>query len=55
MGIKISDFAILPQEMRSVSCAASKPKPVEAAGTTKSQSILLRMLSQNLGSANIFV
>lgn len=50
MGMKISDFAMLPQEMRSVSCAARRPKAVETAGTTISHSRLLRIASQNFDS-----
>ena len=33
IGMKISDLAILPQEIRSVSCATNNPNAVEAAGT----------------------
>ena len=51
--MKISDFAILPQPIRSVSCAASRPKAVDAAGTTTSHSMLLRIDSQNFASENI--
>ncbi len=53
MGMKISDLARLPQRTRSDSCAASKPKTVDIAGTTSNHIMLLRMASQNLGSANI--
>ena len=53
IGMKTSDLARLPQAIRSVSCAASRPKAVEAAGTTISQSRLFRMASQNFGSASI--
>ena len=48
--MKISDLATPPQAIRSVSCATSSPKAVEAAGTTISHSMLLRRASQNLGS-----
>jgi hypothetical protein len=50
IGMKISDLAMLPQLIRSVSCAARSPKAVDAAGTTRSQSMLLRMASQNFAS-----
>ena len=48
--MKISDLAKLPQEIRSVSCAANRPNPVDIAGTTTSQNMLLRIASQNLSS-----
>jgi hypothetical protein len=54
IGMKISDFAMLPQPIRSVSCAASSPNAVDAAGTTISHSMLLRSASQNFASANIW-
>jgi hypothetical protein len=53
--MKISDFAMLPHLMRSVSCAARSPKAVAAAGTTISHSMLLRIDSQNFGSPNIWL
>ncbi len=49
--MKISDLAMLPQQIRSVSCAARRPKIVASAGTTISHSMLLRIDSQNFGSA----
>ena len=52
--MKISDLAILPHEIRSVSCAASNPQAVEAAGTTISHIMLLRIASQNFGSSIIW-
>ena len=52
--MKISDLAKLPQAIRSVSCAASRPKAVDIAGTTTSHSMLLRIASQNLGSPIIW-
>ena len=55
IGMKTSDLARLPQAIRSVSCAARSPKAVAAAGTTISQSMLLRMASQNFGSLTIWL
>ena len=55
MGMKIKDLAAVPQAIRSVSCATSRPAAVDAAGTTISQSILLRNASQNLGSESIWL
>ena len=54
IGMKISDLAMLPHLMRSVSWAARSPKAVEAAGTTISQSMLLLIASQNFGSETIW-
>ena len=55
IGMKIRDLAILPHQMRSVSCAASRPNIVASAGTTTSHIMLLRIDSQNLGSAIMLV
>ncbi len=54
MGMKISDFATLPHQMRSVSCAASNPNAVDIAGTTISHNMLFFIDSQNLLSPNIW-
>ena len=53
IGMKISDLAMLPQEIRSVSWATSRPKAVDAAGTTISHSMLFFIASQNFGSETI--
>ena len=50
MGMKISDLPMLPHFNRSVSCAAISPNSVDSAGTTSSQTRLLRMDSRNLPS-----
>jgi hypothetical protein len=54
IGMKISDLAMLPHLIRSVSCAARRPKAVAAAGTIRSHRKLLRTASQNLSSPNIW-
>ena len=50
IGMKISDLPILPHFRRSVSCAAISPNNVDNAGTTSSQTRLLRIDSRNLPS-----
>ncbi len=48
IGMKIIALAKLPQRTASVSCAASSPKKVEAAGTISSHSMLLAIDSLEL-------
>ena len=56
--MKIKDLAMLPScsplKPHCTSWAASRPKAVEAAGTTTSQSALERIDSQNFASAIIW-
>ena len=53
IGMKISDFAMLPHQIRSVSAAAIRPKTVESAGTNKSHRKLLKIDSRKPASPNI--
>lgn len=41
--MKTMDLAMLPHQMRSVITAMTRPKKVQAAGTTASQRILLKI------------
>ncbi|MNW03044.1 hypothetical protein D3C71_1989240 [compost metagenome] len=50
IGMKIRLFAILPHHMRSVSTAMTRPKKVQAAGTTASQRMLLKIDWRNCAS-----
>ncbi|MNY38482.1 hypothetical protein D3C86_1731120 [compost metagenome] len=43
IGMKTMDLAMLPHQMRSVMTAMTRPKKVQAAGTTASQRILLKI------------
>ena len=43
MGRKMKLFAMGPQKMRSVRTAMTRPKKVQAAGTTRSQRKLLKI------------
>ena len=52
IGMKIRVLAMLPHQMRSVSTAMTSPRKVQAAGTTTSHSMLLKIDLRNSRSPN---